>query len=254
MQRSLFESNAPTQRGDEPASEHGGKGIGGSELAAIFGLHPHMTPHELWRVKTGRPISRPQNAAMRRGVRLEPLVRHLYERHTGERLRKGWRGRHPEWSGGVVMRAMTDGLLSDGGIFEAKTTHQGSQRARAFLSGRVPTWYALQLQHYAAVCQADGVIACLCGPDHPSPWTGEPWKMAIIRWRRLPELSKLLEDAVRQWATAHLVADEPPGGAHPAAADVQRLLSSAAWCEAARVVEGERLPEAPRKTRQLTLF
>ena len=245
MQHELFPDDV-----DEKVAQ---KGIGGSELAAIFGLHPRLSARTLWRLKTGRRVAVQRSEAMERGVRLEPVVRHLYEVHSGERLRSGWRGKHPRWSEGVAMIAATDGTLLDGGIFEAKTTHFDTSRYVDFSAGRVPVEVALQLQHYAAVCQTGGVIACLTGPGHALPWRGERWELAVIRWRRLPALCALIEASVAEWVARHVLADKRPEGVHPAADEVLRRLSEAAWTDPPEHSSGDAL-EAPTAVSQMDLF
>ncbi len=205
------------------------KGIGGSEVAAVFGLHPLISPRELWMRKTGQGLPQRQNAAMRRGVALEPVVRRLYEEHTGLTLRAGQRLRHQEWGQGVAMIAATDGTLPDGGVFEAKTTRKGSHRDVMFEAGDVPVEYALQLQHYAEVTGQDGVIAALTGPLHPDPWRGSPWHLNVIAWVRIPELGLLLRQEVKIWVTRHILEGEPPDEVHPQAKAVLELLQTAKW-------------------------
>ena len=69
---------------------HGPKGdipytVGGSDVAAIFGVSPWMTPLELWLIKKGRmkpPVkSNPNTLEM--GHLLEPIAAHWYAKKTG---------------------------------------------------------------------------------------------------------------------------------------------------------------------------
>lgn len=52
--------------------------IGGSDVAAILGVSPFKTPHELWLQKTGRApreeVTPEQQKRFDRGHRLEPVV------------------------------------------------------------------------------------------------------------------------------------------------------------------------------------
>ena len=70
--------------------EHGPKGdieytVGGSDVAAIFGLSPWTTPLELWMQKKGRmkakPKPNPGQLAM--GHLLEPIAAHFFAQKTG---------------------------------------------------------------------------------------------------------------------------------------------------------------------------
>ena len=69
---------------------HGPKGdipytVGGSDVAAIFGLSPWMTPLELWMVKKGRmkaPMKSNQEQ-LEMGHMLEPIAAYWYQKKTG---------------------------------------------------------------------------------------------------------------------------------------------------------------------------
>ncbi len=54
----------------------GGRGgtIGGTSWGPILGMSKYRTPHDIWMRVKGIEDKVPQNAAMRRGVRLEPIV------------------------------------------------------------------------------------------------------------------------------------------------------------------------------------
>ncbi len=57
------------------------KALGGSEIAAVMGLSPWMSPVQLWKEKTGRaappPVDPVREGILRRGQRLEPIVREM---------------------------------------------------------------------------------------------------------------------------------------------------------------------------------
>lgn len=72
-------------------------GIGGSEVAAVFGEHPFITARELWERKTGKRGPETQTAIMERGRVLEPVAADLYAQKTGRRLRRMPMRRHPEY-------------------------------------------------------------------------------------------------------------------------------------------------------------
>jgi putative phage-type endonuclease len=59
------------------------KHIGNSDIAAIVGLSPWKTQHELWLEKTGRKGPEIANYAMERGLSLESDARRSYEELTG---------------------------------------------------------------------------------------------------------------------------------------------------------------------------
>jgi hypothetical protein len=59
-----------------------------SVAAAVFGVHPYVTPYQLWAIKTGRlsPEPEEESEAMERGNLLEPVVVEMIRR------------RHPDWT------------------------------------------------------------------------------------------------------------------------------------------------------------
>lgn len=69
---------------------HGPKGdipytVGGSDVAAIFGLSPWTTPLELWLIKKGRmkaPVKSNEDQ-LEMGHLLEPIAAHWFEKKTG---------------------------------------------------------------------------------------------------------------------------------------------------------------------------
>ena len=69
--------------------EHGPKGdieytVGGSDVAAIFGLSPWTTPLELWMQKKGRMKTKPKSNAgqLEMGHLLEPIAAHFFAQKT----------------------------------------------------------------------------------------------------------------------------------------------------------------------------
>lgn len=69
---------------------HGPKGdipftIGGSDVAAIFGVSPWTTPLELWMIKKGRMKPKPKDNAdqLEMGHLLEPIAAHWYAKKSG---------------------------------------------------------------------------------------------------------------------------------------------------------------------------
>ncbi len=124
-------------------------GIGSSDAAAIMGVSPWQTARQLWEVLTERAVPEKPNFAMRRGRRLEPMARRLYEERTGCLMepccvlhaRQDW------------LRASLDGLdLSGTLVLEIKVPHV--QAHRLALRGQVPECWWPQVQHQLAVTEA----------------------------------------------------------------------------------------------------
>ena len=65
-------------------------GIGGSDVAAILGVHPHKTALEVWSEKTGRSESPDlsKNESVHFGIQLEDVIAKEYERRTRQEVRR----------------------------------------------------------------------------------------------------------------------------------------------------------------------
>lgn len=126
-------------------------GIGGSDAAAVCGLSPWTSPVELWKIKTEQKKAKDisANAAVERGVRMEPALRELYAAMNPQmevkhypydilsQLERPW------------LTATLDGELTDEngrqGILEIKT---GQLMKKAdydkWADGNVPVYYLTQ--------------------------------------------------------------------------------------------------------------
>ncbi|WP_176114818.1 YqaJ viral recombinase family protein [Burkholderia cepacia] len=144
-------------------------GIGGSDAAAAVGLHPYMSPLELWLDKTGRadglpgPDPNDTSSPTYWGTLLEPIVAASYTKQTGNRVRRvNAVLRHPTIP---FMLANLDREIvgvPDVQILECKTA--GEFGARLWREG-VPEYVQIQVQHQLAVTgkSAAHVAVLLCG-------------------------------------------------------------------------------------------
>lgn len=82
--------------------------IGGSDAAAVLGVSPYRTPLDIYQIKVGEREPDPPNAAMRRGIFLEPIARKLYRELTGRKVRRLGLVRHPERA---FMGCLVDGVI-----------------------------------------------------------------------------------------------------------------------------------------------
>ena len=59
--------------------------VGGSDVAAIFGLSPWTTPLELWMIKKGRmkPPVKANSSQLEMGHLLEPIAAYWYAKRSG---------------------------------------------------------------------------------------------------------------------------------------------------------------------------
>jgi putative phage-type endonuclease len=86
-----------------------GQGVGGSEVAAVLGVHPHMTAFDVWAHKTGKLLEKEhdndptRNLPAYLGTRLEPLVAEVYEhRHPEFTLQPADTVVHPDFPFAIV--------------------------------------------------------------------------------------------------------------------------------------------------------
>lgn len=126
--------------------------IGGSDIAAVINEHPFKTKVDLYFDKIGEGTEIPDNAAMKAGRKLEPIVADYYAEETGRKVRNEFNMRlHKKYN---FLGANIDRLIlanDDGrgtGILECKTTNSFYKRLWA---DEVPLAYYLQLQWYIGI-------------------------------------------------------------------------------------------------------
>ncbi|HEY5236132.1 MAG TPA: YqaJ viral recombinase family protein [Rhabdochlamydiaceae bacterium] len=125
-------------------------GIGSSDAPIIMGVSPWSTPLQLWKDKVEGTPEKAQNAAMKRGTDLEPMIRDRLE-DDFQLLLAPKNICHPdfEW-----MRSSLDAIDWLGHhIFEIKCP--GKADHDTAMKGQVPEKYIPQLQHQ---------LACACLP------------------------------------------------------------------------------------------
>lgn len=126
-------------------------GIGGSDAGIVLGLSPWKSKYDLWAIKTGKKLEDPMNAAMKRGVDLEPEARMAFERMTGIDMKPAcYQHDHYSW-----MRCSLDGI-SDNETQLLEIKCPGEANHNKALDGHVPDHYVAQMQHCMAVTGAEG--------------------------------------------------------------------------------------------------
>ena len=144
------------------------RGIGGSDVSAIFGTSPFRTARDLYYDKLNIASVEDDEGnwvAMEMGHLLEPLVAKIFERKTGYRvyqIKKMFQ--HPQYP---WMLADVDYFveLPDGttAILEIKTTNYNA-RDNWWMNGKetVPVYYESQGRHYMAVTDLDRCSFAAC--------------------------------------------------------------------------------------------
>lgn len=151
--------NAP-----EPIAPPRSKFVGGSDIPAILGCSPYVTPVELY-VKKRTGAETPDNPVLRRGRMLEPYVRELYTEETGNGLLPSVFVVGPEpWMG-----ANLDGVVatSHHRVFEAKTANPWTRKDWGEAgTDSIPVYYTAQVQWYLGITGfAVADLAALIGLD-----------------------------------------------------------------------------------------
>lgn len=119
--------------------------ITATDASTILGLNPWKTKYQLYLEKTSDANFSPLNAAMQRGIDLEPRARLEYTLITGIHV-------EPK----VIMKdwqmASVDGL-SDDGFHLVEIKCPGVATHEIALNGEIPAYYYPQLQHQMHVCE-----------------------------------------------------------------------------------------------------
>ncbi len=199
------------------------EGIGGSDIAAIFGLSNWKSPWEIYRLKLGLDQPEASSAAAARGSALEPEVIRRFEEACGINVGPGVDFlRHPAWPD-IRIQANTDGTLlqEPEGIFEAKTTTERSSTAAAFEDRVIPTYYATQVQGYlAATGTSWGVIAALLGPSMTNTWDPDRCQLVALRFERNDYAIQLIEEVSAQFWRCVEDRTAPSWQRHPLSRDL----------------------------------
>ena len=132
--------------------------VGGSDVAAVFGVSPWTTPLELWMIKKGRmkPPAKSNANQLEMGHLLEPIAAHWYAKKTGNRVYEDTNlYQHADHPYALANFDRRFERASDGepGILECKscTYHKASE----WDDGAIPLYYELQLRFYLAVADVN---------------------------------------------------------------------------------------------------
>lgn len=146
--------------------EYRRRGIGGSDVAAVFGLSPYLTARDLYYDKIGvaTPIDNEENwVQLEVGKLLEELVAKIFSLKIGRPVYKTQEMfYHPLYP---FMLADVDFFVdmpdNQTAILETKTTHYNN-RAQWWdgENGIVPKHYELQVRHYQCVLNLDLAFTC----------------------------------------------------------------------------------------------
>ena len=146
--------------------------VGGSDVAAIFGVSPWTTPLELWLVKKGRikPPEKSNANQLQMGHLLEPIAAYWYEKKSGNAVTEDTNlyqhADHP-YALANFDRRFTRASDGEPGILECKSCTY--HKAADWAEDAIPLYYELQLRFYLAVADVDiGAFSAVWGnnPDN----------------------------------------------------------------------------------------
>ncbi len=198
-------------------------GLGGSDVAVLFGLSPWKTELELWLEKTGQKPAQPPSRAMRIGKALEPLVIDLWCEQTGGAvIDRDVRVEHRAWP---IARGTLDAIVELEGhrlVLEAKTGRSSGWR------DGVPPYYAAQAHWYLMLTRLEraDVAVMLDGMD-----------LSVFTIWADRDLHRDLLARAQEWWARHVEGRTPPGAVTLADARALRALESTTADEV--VLDGE---------------
>ena len=146
--------------------------VGGSDVAAIFGVSPWTTPLELWLIKKGRikPPEKSNADQLQMGHLWEPIAAHWYQVKTENTVMDDTNlyqhADHP-YALANFDRRFTRASDGEPGILECKSCTY--HKAGDWAEDAIPLYYELQLRFYLAVADVDiGAFSAVWGnnPDN----------------------------------------------------------------------------------------
>lgn len=182
-------------------------GIGGSEVAAILGLSPFLSPIDVWLSKVDG-FQREATPDMERGIYLEDGVAKWYAARHGVEVREVGTLRHPERPRVLCTPdRMWNDATGQTRLLSIKVPGNWlSEEWGAPHAWQVPTAYYLQLQYEMAVCRALGL--CLTDWAHlAAPLGGDLQTLTVEGDERVQ--ARLVEE-VEAWWVRHVERREAP--------------------------------------------
>ncbi|MFQ7551232.1 MAG: lambda-exonuclease family protein [Blautia marasmi] len=161
--------------------------MGGSDVAAIFGVSPWTTPLELWKIKKGqmKPAKKNNANQLQMGHLLEPIAAYWYGAKTGNTVIEDTNlyqhADHP-YALANIDRRFIRASDREPGILECKscTYHKAAEWA----DGAIPLYYELQLRFYLAVADVNiGAFSAVWETIRTMIWQCQ--RLFVIRRKRI---------------------------------------------------------------------
>lgn len=178
------------------------KGIGGSDIAAIMGLHPYKSRYDVYASKLGiEDDDSEDNFLMKFGRDVEPLIGKWFSEDTGLEVRRETKmGQHPDFDfvlGNVDFMIEESEQFEGQGILECKST---SYWVLKNIDEEIPMYWYLQNQWYQMIFGTNfGYVSYLYDRN-----------LEHKLYEANAEIQeKMLEAAYDFWHN-HVLAEEPP--------------------------------------------
>ena len=190
---------------------HGPKGdipytVGGSDVAAIFGVSPWTTPLELWLIKKGRmkPPKKLNQDQLDMGHMLEPIAAAWYEKKTGNHVYQDTglyqHADHP-YALANFDRRYNRAPDGESGILECKSCSY--HKADHWADGGIPLYYDFQLRFYLSVADVQhGAYSCIWGNNPEND-------LAMPEIERDLAMEDMIFERLDEWIWS-LEKDKPP--------------------------------------------
>lgn len=186
------------------------KGIGGSEIAALVGCHPFLSPWDVWLSKV-EGYERPESPLMEQGRYLEPGVADWYAARQKVELRELGNVVHPYRP---LLRCTPDRIANhpDGNSRLLSIKVPGpwfdAEEWGDRYSWRVPTYAWLQIQHEMYVCGPNGLGLVADDWAHlAAPLGGD---LQILTVQGDTAVQGKLAAMAEEWWGRHVDGKEPP--------------------------------------------
>lgn len=174
------------------------KAIGGSDIAAIMGVHPHRTAYDVW-LRIVQGFEQPDSPVLRRGRLMEPVVRELAKTELGLQLSG------PKYiednENGFLARASLDDLAGEEPVEFKTVSSFARQQYGDETTQDVPLHYLYQLQWYLWAAKAPrGHLVALIGLDN----------LRHYRIQADAALHARMMEAARTFWVRHVIGSEQP--------------------------------------------
>jgi len=175
-------------------------GISASEVPAVLGISPYLTPIDIYRRKVlgpGPAQTKPEAPWLKWGRLLEPVIANAYAEETRRRLRKVPKPiSHPQYK--IIMGTPDRLVMGESGGVECKSA--GSYAAKDQFgepgTDEIPDHYLVQVMIYLAITGREWW-------DLPVLVGGHDFRIYTVRRNR--QLENEIIDRVRAWWEAHIV-------------------------------------------------